>query len=131
MCDAVRRSANKIIAKGLCVLCKTPRGKTGTKRHCRSCADKRTITQIESDRRRSYGVEPERLNEMLRAQGNKCAICLENLAGKYGFHVDHNHKTGAIRDLLCGKCNRGLGHFKDNPLLLREAANYLDNHTCA
>lgn len=51
----------------------------------------------------------------------ECAICdsAEPLV------VDHDHKTGAIRGMLCNHCNRGLGHFKDDPILLELAANYL------
>lgn len=40
---------------------------------------------------------------------------------------DHDHRTGAWRGLLCQRCNQAIGMFSDNPLLLRRAAEYLEN----
>ena len=58
----------------------------------------------------------------LIANQKGCDIC----AVSCSFSVDHNHKTGAVRGLLCGSCNRALGLFHDNPALLRKAATYLE-----
>ncbi len=44
-----------------------------------------------------------------------------------GLCVDHDHKTGEIRGLLCDSCNNGLGRFKDNPEILASALSYLQN----
>ncbi len=41
--------------------------------------------------------------------------------------LDHDHQTGAWRGLLCSRCNTGLGHFRDDPALLRSAAAYIEN----
>lgn len=62
---------------------------------------------------------------MLAAQEFKCAICL--VEGK-PFHVDHNHKNGKIRALLCSNCNTALGLLHDAPETLRAAALYLEKH---
>lgn len=52
-----------------------------------------------------------------------CAICSK--PSRTRLHIDHNHKTGKYRGLLCSPCNIGLGHFKDSPSLLRKAIEYL------
>lgn len=49
-----------------------------------------------------------------------------DLCGEVGpLHVDHCHKTGAVRGVLCHLCNTGLGSFRDSPTLLARAINYL------
>jgi hypothetical protein len=86
----------------------------------------RAVVDIERLRVREYGVTPERFAAMVAAQDGKCAICAKPPQGS--FHVDHCHETGEVRDLLCGKCNRGLGMYHDDPRLLTRAAWYLDRH---
>lgn len=62
---------------------------------------------------------------MLKKQNGKCAICREPEV-KRRMSVDHCHKTGKVRGLLCQMCNTSLGGFKDNPKLLKKAINYLN-----
>lgn len=62
--------------------------------------------------------------EEREAMGNECAICTSHRKPK----VDHDHSTGKIRDILCGKCNSGVGMFDDSPSRLRAAADYLERH---
>lgn len=77
------------------------------------------------------GITLEDYEDMLVQQGGGCAIC----GGRRGnkdvnvLYVDHNHVTGTVRGLLCGKCNRGLGMFQDRPDLLEKARKYLANET--
>lgn len=63
------------------------------------------------------------LNAMLVTQDGVCAICLTAPA----VHVDHDHRTGAVRGLLCFRCNAALGQLDDDPLVLRRAARYLED----
>jgi hypothetical protein len=67
---------------------------------------------------------------MFKAQNGQCAICASSDPGGgfKNFAVDHNHTTGEIRGLLCTRCNRGLGLFKDDPVLTQLATNYLRSH---
>lgn len=75
---------------------------------------------------RTYGLTLEQRQEMLDAQGGVCAICGE--AASKGWHVDHSHKTGKIRGVLCGGCNTALGGMRDSPAILRAAAVYVEKH---
>jgi hypothetical protein len=57
----------------------------------------------------------------LKASTTECVIC----GNKEKLVVDHDHASGEIRGLLCNHCNRGLGHFRDDPDLLEYARIYL------
>ncbi len=77
-----------------------------------------------------YGITPEKRNEMLIDQGNRCAICSVLFTNKsLGTkpYVDHCHETGKIRGLLCQKCNFILGCAGDNITVLENAIKYLEN----
>ena len=74
-----------------------------------------------------FNITLDEYNDLLKNQNNKCAICKStNPSGKGNFHVDHCHKTGKIRGLLCHHCNLGLGNFKDDTELLNIAIEYLN-----
>lgn len=74
-----------------------------------------------------FGITDEEYNALLRAQGGVCAIC-GNAPRKQRFPVDHNHKTGMIRGLLCMWCNhRLLGGARDSVQVLRSAVSYLES----
>jgi hypothetical protein len=76
---------------------------------------------------RNYGVTEQWYIETLANQGGKCAICAAAEPGgpHKVFSVDHDHKTGAVRGLLCKDCNHMLGMAKDNPSTLESAIKYL------
>ena len=74
--------------------------------------------------KRFYGLNEEAYLKLLTASQNHCMICAkEGLARN--LNVDHSHKTGKVRGLLCYNCNNGLGSFKDNLSLLLKAVLYL------
>ena len=72
----------------------------------------------------NYGIDVEYYNQLLSKQNGKCAICGKT-PDKINLSVDHDHKTGKIRGLLCKDCNFGIAHFKDNIILLGGAIDYL------
>lgn len=78
---------------------------------------------------KKYDITVEEYEELLKRQHGRCAICDSDDPGpkKMFFPVDHDHETGRVRGLLCWTCNVGLGCFKDNPVLLRLAADYIEN----
>lgn len=83
---------------------------------------------LDSHLLRTYGLTPEDKLSLLEAQDFKCAICNDLLVESRRTHVDHNHVTGKNRKILCQSCNHGLGNFKDNPEVLRKAAQYIEEH---
>lgn len=70
-----------------------------------------------------YNITENDYNNMLTGQNGLCKICSRESSKK--LHIDHCHRTGKVRGLLCSKCNIGLGHFKDDPELLNKAVDYL------
>ncbi len=87
----------------------------------------------------SYRLRYETVGEILKTQGNGCAICNvpfeDGSAGRSTVHVDHDHSCcpkvptcgNCNRGLICGNCNTMLGMAKDNADVLEKAAIYLRN----
>lgn len=75
-----------------------------------------------------YGITLEEYEKKLLAQNGQCQICQRPIPIGRNSHLDHDHLTGKLRDFLCRDCNFGLGRFKDQPELLRKAAEYLEMH---
>ena len=71
------------------------------------------------------GITPEQLVDRYERQEGCCAICKVEVALMESA-IDHNHETGKFRGVLCKQCNRALGMFKDSPIILRSALEYLD-----
>lgn len=71
-----------------------------------------------------YSMSIDEWDERLIAQSGRCAIC----GHAADLVVDHCHATKMVRALLCPTCNSGLGHFKDDPVALRAAAEYVEKY---
>lgn len=77
------------------------------------------------NRYRNYGLSVEEYERLLREQGGVCAICRHP---EKELGVDHVHKTGRVRALLCLNCNLAIGHLYEDPLRARALAAYLEHH---
>jgi hypothetical protein len=76
----------------------------------------------------NYNFSLEEYKVLLEKQHGCCAICHKPSSDfKKSLHVDHCHTTSKVRGLLCSNCNRGLGHFQDNVLILQNAIKYLED----
>lgn len=117
--------------------------KTGYSCYCKECGRERRrewhrknpLAAHKQNIKRLYGITYEEYLEILEKQNNRCAICnltLKEAINTQGrgkarhFHIDHNHKTGEIRGLLCTLCNQGIGKLKHNPYILINAIKYLE-----
>lgn len=73
---------------------------------------------------KNYGITRKQFDEMHQNQNGKCYICEKIIEGR-DIKVDHNHKTGKVRKLLCHHCNTSLGLLNENPELFYKCINYL------
>lgn len=109
-------------------------------KYCSVSCFNSAIEKRKADRRATgkayfHDMTVEEFERRLREQNGVCAICCEKINGREAQR-DHCHTTGEWRGLLCGKCNRALGLFGDDPVRLLRAADYLikggvDNGHCA
>jgi hypothetical protein len=112
--------------------------KDGFQSSCKKCHSKMMQDykikglKKQSDRKvnlkRRYGIAQSEYDKMYNFQKGKCALCDAETIGRKGavnFCVDHNHKTGDVRGLLCHNCNVVLGKIKDNREWLSRALKYI------
>lgn len=72
-----------------------------------------------------YGMTSSQFDIMFESQGRICALCNSDKSDSKNFVVDHCHKTGKVRGILCSYCNRALGMLKDDTEILKKAIIYL------
>ena len=103
--------------------------KDGKATYCKRCHNritKRKQRRYGGERnfllKHRYGVDEFEIEWKLLQQDGKCALCKEASAE----HVDHDHRTGELRGVLCFNCNRALGYFGDDWPTLCRAADYLE-----
>jgi len=120
------------------------RSKNGLQDNCIDCDRKQRSASYRANRAhyaaynrlKNYGIDQAQYDTMVQAQGGVCAICLEEPVeiSKKGTYlgVDHDHRTGTVRGLLCHFCNAGLGGIERNASVdeaqarLLRAAEYIN-----
>ena len=112
-------AALKVIKQNTATKNRRERGKRWTAKN--RAAYLRRLLRLACERR---GITLEQYDQMLAAQKGLCAIC-EEPPDHARLFIDHCHKTGKVRGLLCSVCNRGLGHFRDRVDLFLSAVSYL------
>ena len=121
--------------KTITSFCKNKCAKDGFSYWCKTCSTKYRVSPLGKKSRqlsrrkqllKQYDLTTKQYNEMFQKQQGCCAIC-EAHQSKLNrrLFVDHNHKTGKIRGLLCMSCNIFLGHLEKNNTLLNRALKYL------
>lgn len=98
------------------------RTKDGKHCYCKPCDDK---IRVNNRLKKKYGITLEEYQRLWEGQGEVCAICKTPKLTQRMLCVDHCHKTGEVRGILCIKCNSALGKFNDDPKLLQKAIEYL------
>ncbi len=96
----------------------------------KSATRKKNRVDMDYYLRNTYGITADDYDRLFTEQGGRCAICLQAetnmLRGTVRrLSVDHDHKTGAVRGLLCSRCNRGIGLLRDDPAITEAATVYL------
>lgn len=97
---------------------------------CATCHRERKKATREAAWARSlmvrYGITSEQYKALYEAQGGVCYICQRATGKRKRLAVDHDHKTGYVRGLLCSPCNNILAHLRDDLLAAYRVVEYLE-----
>lgn len=122
-----RKRASQERQRKRCATCGDVKALTEFHRHCKmkggrrnECSDCRRFTR----RIARYGVQAD--DPVLRSTACQNEGCKEPLYWDKGTHIDHCHKTGEVRGVLCMRCNLSLGNAGDSPEKLRGLADYAE-----
>lgn len=91
-------------------------------RRCRTCQHEWSRRGF---RQKLYGLTLEQYEFLLSDQGGRCAICGSTENSGVALGVDHDHRSGVVRGLLCDPCNIGIGGLREDPTLLAAAIAYV------
>jgi hypothetical protein len=79
-----------------------------------------------------YGLDKQKWTALFESQKSRCACCgTSSPDATRGWHTDHDHKTGAVRGILCAGCNTAIGQSNENPSRLLSMVDYLRRHARA
>jgi len=126
--DGLASECKKCVVKHSQKYAKTKQGQKSRKRY--NSSKKGKLTNKNGHLRYRYNITLKEYDRMFKEQKGVCAVCgrvetHKTHHGKVGLSVDHNHKTGKIRGLLCTKCNTALGIMEENKELMLKLINYL------
>lgn len=93
--------------------------------HWRAELKRRKVGAHEKRVRKVYGLAEGDYERLYEVQGSACGICGRAKGVRKKLAVDHDHRTGLVRGLLCGPCNKILGHLRDDVETARRIASYL------
>lgn len=132
--DKTRKDGNPIYRE-LCLLCERivqlaryhnmPLDKKRERR--KRSLEKLPLNYHKSYKLQKYKITLDEFDEMCLKQGGKCYICDSIIKGRK-IRIDHNHKTGKVRKLLCHNCNTALGLLKEDVNIFLKCILYLEEH---
>lgn len=121
------------VLRTVCSQCENKKNAERYHRKYKGCPNHR-LAAYKYSMKENYGLSEDEFNFLWNKQNGLCLICscefsnrfINKTEGTVPF-IDHDHKNGKIRGLLCRFCNSGLGNFKDSPELLRKGADYIES----
>lgn len=129
-CNQLKNINEFALCKNQCKKCKKAKDVISERKSKLNNPDKWYNRKRKKNLKRWYNITLSEYDILLQLQNGTCAICsgkqIPTLTNRGVLVVDHNHNNGKIRGLLCIRCNHGLGQFKDNPILLKNAITYLE-----
>ena len=101
------------------------KSKTGRLSKCKPCSKPSPFSKFKTHIKHHYGLEVEKWWEMMISQSGRCYICNTAMDDPV---VDHCHKSGKVRAMLCRHCNIAAGAVRDSPDVALKLSKYLMEH---
>ena len=120
MREYTKKRRESLKERGICPNCEK-RPSAPSRTCCVECLDYKRL----AIKRTTTRDGKEWLVQQIALQDGLCALCDLPMKNTY---IDHDHNTGKLRALLCSNCNTGLGKLRDDPQLMRKAADYVERH---